>query len=202
MKACSWLAQTPSPFLRLPYPEEWLSRARICWVGDSGQMHFIMKLQGPVVADNRGRDGQRPPCRSKQHSPPPLPCRPSQPALPVVTQQVIDPGPEGHDLVRTDQLCQQEICPVTAPYLTGRKSVQPPHLFLFSSTAPLAQSTQRPALRAHLCGPLRLLCWRELVQRQVAVPEGFSQEPVASHRGFLKLSPGDSLAISREILAA
>lgn len=40
------------------------------------------------------------------------------------------------------------------------------------------------------------------VQQQAAIPEGFSQELVASHRGFLKLSPGDSLAISREILAA
>lgn len=99
----SWLAQTPS------YPEEWLSRGQDLLGGRQWPDALHNEAPGPSGDRQQGRDGQRPPCRSKQHSPPPpLPCRTSQPALPVVTQQVIDPGPEGHDLVRTDQLCQQE----------------------------------------------------------------------------------------------
>lgn len=79
-----------------------------------------------------------------------------------------------------------------------------PHLLLFFSKAPPpppAQSTQKPALRAHLCGPLRQLCWRELAQQREAITEGFSQEAAAaSHHEFLKPSPGNSLAEGMTVL--
>lgn len=36
--------------------------------------------------------------------------------------------------------------------------------------------------------PLRQLCWKELVQQQETITEGFSQEAAASHHAFLKWS--------------
>lgn len=174
-------------------------------LGDSGQIYFMAKLQGPRVTDGRLGTAKGHPCVRKQPGPPPLQVPTARSSCGYPTG--IDPGPEGQDPVRKGQLWQQGICPVTTRHLTGKKSVlSPPSPSPFASVLlhsppPPAQSTQKPALRAHLCGPLRQLCWRELVQQQGAITEGFSQEAAAaSHHEFLKPSPGNSLAEGMTVL--
>lgn len=112
VKASAWLVQTPSPFLRRPYPEGWscLSKVRDL-LGDSGQTYFMAKLQGPRVTDGRLGTAKGHPCRRKQPGPPPLQVPTARSSCGYPTG--IDPGPEGQDPVRKGQLWQQGICPVT-----------------------------------------------------------------------------------------
>lgn len=110
-------------------------------LGDSGQIYFIAKLQGSGVTTSVGM--------AKGH-----PAEENNTALKVITASSsdgyptgIDPGPEGHDLVKKDQSCG----PGVTPHSSGKSQCPPPFVSVLLHS-PLAQSTQKPALRAHFVG--------------------------------------------------